>query len=81
MQSDANPPQHPNSLITGKITGNFAESGHPRPFSCPINARIQSLTAEFPAQRNREFPNAYQGRFFKEQGIGTLISGAAVNPC
>src|SRR6478752_4029682 len=28
-------------------------------------------------QLNREFPNAYQGKFFKEQGIGTLISGAA----
>jgi transposase len=24
-------------------------------------------------QRNREFSNAYQGKFFKEQGIGTLI--------
>jgi len=37
---------------------------------------IQQLPAEFPAQRNREFPNAYQGKFFKEQGIGALISGA-----
>jgi hypothetical protein len=59
----SNPSQHPNSLITGKITGNFAESGHPRPFSCPISARIQCLTAEFPTQRNREFSNAYQGIF------------------
>jgi hypothetical protein len=44
-------------------TGNFAESGHPRPFSCPISARIQCLAAEFPTQRNREFSNAYQGIF------------------
>ena len=28
-------------------------------------------------QLNREFPNAYQGKFFKEQAIGTLISGDA----
>src|SRR5258708_25219649 len=51
--------------ITGKITGNFAESGHPSQFSCPINPRIQPLTAEFPAQSNREFLNAYQGNFFE----------------
>ena len=25
--------------------------------------------AEFPTQRNREFPNAYQEIFFEEQGI------------
>src|SRR5215471_62298 len=31
----------PNSLLTGKITGNFAESGHPSQFSCLITARIQ----------------------------------------
>jgi hypothetical protein len=31
----------PNSLLTGKLTGNFAESGHPPRFSCLINARIQ----------------------------------------
>jgi hypothetical protein len=33
-----------------------------------------------PCARNREFPNAYQGKFFKEQGIDTLISGAAAGP-
>jgi hypothetical protein len=34
---------------------------------------------EFPVQWNREFSNAYQGKFFKEQGIGTLISGAVAH--
>lgn len=29
-----------------------------------------------PAQRNREFPDAYQGKFFEEQGICVLRSGA-----
>src|SRR5262245_11270 len=62
------PVSAPNSLLTGKITGNFSESGHPRRFSCLINGRIQWLTTEFPTQRNREFPNAYQGIFYEEQG-------------
>src|SRR5262249_26131190 len=47
------------SLLTGKLTGNFAESGPPLLFS----------TSSFPTQRNREFLNAYQGIFFEEQGI------------
>jgi hypothetical protein len=37
--------------------------------------QIQSLAAKFPTQRNREFPDAYQGKFFEEQGICILISG------
>jgi hypothetical protein len=71
MQSAANAP---NSLLTGKLTGNFAKSGPPPRFSCLISARIQE-TIEFPTQWNREFLNAYQGIFFEEQGI--LIAGAA----
>jgi len=31
----------PNSLLIGKLTGNFAESGHPSRFSRLISARIQ----------------------------------------
>jgi len=45
----------PNSLLTGKLTGNFAESGHPRRFPHLINELIQRLVAKFPTQRNREF--------------------------
>jgi len=41
--------------ITGKLTGNFAESGHPRRFSHLINELIQRLAAKFPTQWNREF--------------------------
>src|SRR5262249_41651500 len=65
----------PNSLLTGKITGNFAKSGPPARFSCLMSARIQELTVEFPTQRNREFSNAYQGIFFEEQGILNRGSG------
>jgi hypothetical protein len=57
-----------NSLLTGKLTGNFAKSGHPSQFARPINARSQSLTSQFPTQQNREISNAYQGIFFGEQG-------------
>ena len=42
-------------LITGKITGNFAESGLSMRFSSLIHERIQELGAKFPTQRNREF--------------------------
>src|SRR5262249_39084858 len=55
MQSAANQSPAANSLLTGKLTGNFAEPGHLSQFSYPIDARIQWLTAEFPTQPNREF--------------------------
>jgi hypothetical protein len=44
-----------NSLLTGKRTGNFAESGLPMRFLSLIHERIQKLAAKFPTQRNREF--------------------------
>jgi hypothetical protein len=47
--------QNPNSLITGKITGNFAKSGPARRFSHPIDKLIQWLALEFPTQSNGEF--------------------------
>ena len=44
-----------NSLLTGKKTGNFADFGPLLRFLCPIRARIQNLTAIFPARRSREY--------------------------
>jgi hypothetical protein len=44
--------------LTGKRTGNFAESGLPMRFSSLIHERIQELAAKFPMQRNREFSKA-----------------------
>ena len=58
-------------LANREINREFSKSGGPSRLSCLINARTQWLTAEFPAQRNREFSNAYQGIFFEEQGIFT----------
>src|SRR5260370_27753667 len=45
----------PNCLLTGKLTGNFANSGPQQRFLHLINELIQSLAAKFPTQRNREF--------------------------
>src|SRR6266404_2552767 len=45
----------PNSLLTGKLTGNFANSGPQQRFPHLINELIQRLAAKFPTQRNREF--------------------------
>jgi hypothetical protein len=69
------PVSGPNSLLTGKLTGNFAESGLLLQFQPPVSELIQRLAAKFPTQRNREFLDAYQGKFFEEQGICILISG------
>ena len=49
------PVSAPNSLLTGKLTGNFANSGPQQRFPHLINELIQSLAAKFPTQRNREF--------------------------
>ena len=68
MQSAANQSPAANSLLTGKLTGNFAEPGHLSQFSYPIDARIQWLTAEFPTQPNREFLKCISGNLFRETG-------------
>ena len=69
MQSTTNRSPHPNSLLTGNLTGNFADSGLLQHFSCLAGQQIQRLAAKFPTHQNREFPDAYQGKFFEEQGI------------
>src|SRR5262245_30060541 len=38
MQVSCEPVSAPNSLLTGKLTGNFAESGPPLPFRRPVSA-------------------------------------------
>jgi hypothetical protein len=60
-QSDSNPSQLSDSLLTGKITGNFADFGPTARFSRPGSQRIQWLAAEFPYAME-------QGIFVPEQG-------------
>jgi hypothetical protein len=68
-QSPSNRSPAPNSLLTGKLTGNFAESGLVRRFSRQLGQQIQCLAGKFPAQRNRELLGPLQGIFAEEQRI------------
>jgi hypothetical protein len=60
MQLLSNPSQHPKSLITGKFTGNFADSGSPAQFWRPVGEQFQLLQAKFPTQQNREFQTHFR---------------------
>jgi hypothetical protein len=53
-QSQSNSSLHPNSLLTGKFTGNFAESGPRARIRMSTNERIQMVAVKFPTQKNRE---------------------------
>ena len=65
----SNPSQFPYSLLTGKLTGNFGESGLARRFSRAVCQLIQWFEAKFPRQRNREFFEHNREFLGKEQGI------------
>jgi hypothetical protein len=54
MQSRSNQSPTQITLITGKITGNFIDSGPLPQFRRPVGERIQWLAAKFPKQWNRE---------------------------
>jgi hypothetical protein len=43
-----------NSLLTGKLTGNFAILSHQKPILLHETAVLQRLFAKFPTQINRE---------------------------
>ena len=65
----SNPSPHLNSLITGKLTGNFAESGFLLRFSCPFGERTQWFQHEIPYAREQGIcQHPYQGKFSGEQG-------------
>jgi hypothetical protein len=53
FQSNPSPPS--NSLLTGKLTGNFVESACLVRFLKLTRVQIQRLAAKFPTQQNREF--------------------------
>ena len=44
-----------NSLLTGKLTGNFEKFGASAPISHSIDQQIQKLAAEFPTQETGNF--------------------------
>jgi hypothetical protein len=45
---------HLNSLLSGNLTGNFADLGHLKAASEQETAVLQSLIEQFPTQMNRE---------------------------
>src|SRR5262249_38637130 len=53
-QSKSNPSPLPNSLLTGKLTGNFVKIASLMRFCTLTRQQIQKLAAKFPTQQNRE---------------------------
>jgi hypothetical protein len=49
------PVSGPNSLLYRENTGNFADLGRFRPFSCILMLPHQYLAGDFPKEINREF--------------------------
>src|SRR5262245_803648 len=54
-QSKSNPSPLPNSLLTGKLTGNYVEFARLMRFRSPTREQIQRLATKFPTQQNSEF--------------------------
>ena len=63
------PVSAPNSLLTGKNTGNFFVSGRFEEFDRKFVPGNQWLTAEFPTNPNREIDRGLQGIARLEQGL------------
>src|SRR6202045_4853933 len=73
-------PQRPerNSLLTGKLTGKFADSGLSVRFLRPVDQQIQRLAGKFPTQPNREFFEFEQGIESRDQGIFSVEEGIRI---
>ena len=67
-----------NSLVSGKFAGKFTKSSTFGQFNRSIMKSIQWVTAEFPAQSNREILSSLQGISSGEQGFKVLRRGADV---
>jgi hypothetical protein len=57
-----------NSLLSGKLKGNFAKSGVFGRIRTEIETVVQALVREFPKNVNREFLPIEQGISNREQG-------------
>src|ERR1700720_1147762 len=64
-----------NSLLTGKLTGKFADSCLSVRFLRPVDQQIQGLAGKFPTQPNREFFEFEQGIESRDQGIESRDQG------
>jgi hypothetical protein len=71
------PVSSPNSLPTGKLTGNFAKFGLARRFLRPDSQRIQCVAEKFPTQPEQGIFAEEQGIFAEEQGISSTQAAIA----
>ena len=67
-----------NSLLTGKLTGKFADSCLSARFLRPVDQQIQGLAGKFPTQPNREFFEFEQGIESRDQGIFSVEEGIRI---
>src|ERR1700730_2461292 len=67
-----------NSLLTGKLTGKFADSGLSVRFLRPVDQQIQGLAGKFPTQPNREFFEFEQRIESRDQGIFSVEEGIRI---
>src|ERR1700731_4125665 len=67
-----------NSLLTGKLTGKFADSCLSVRFLRPVDQQIQGLAGKFPTQPNREFFEFEQGIESRDQGIFSVEEGIRI---
>src|SRR6266403_3365351 len=74
VQSDTNRSPAGNSLLTGKLTGNFAILGLPKPISLHETTVLQRLFTKFPTQINRE--NILKNRVFLSGSREFQLQGA-----
>ena len=63
------PVSNENSLLTGKLTGNFVKSAHLGAILKLTREQIQRLAAKFPTQQNRELFRRNREFVRSEQGI------------
>jgi hypothetical protein len=77
-QSGANGSLRANSLLSGKIQGNFADLAAKAGRGLGFPTISQLLTLKFPTHQNREFCRANRELFPAEQGIIQLINADGV---
>ena len=67
-----------NSLLTGKLTGKFADSCLSVRFLRPVDQQIQGLAGKLSTQPNREFFEFEQGIESRDQGIFSVEEGIRI---
>jgi Tripartite tricarboxylate transporter family receptor len=80
MQSAANPSPQANSLLTGKITGNFAESGQPSQFSGPFRSPNSITYSRIPYAKEQGILKGVSGNFLRGTGNSVVSRCGRLHP-